>query len=210
MSKKRKNQALPRGLCAGVYIDGFNLYYAVSQLKKAHLKWISLHSLAEIFCKRYGARLETVVLCTAEPEDDGARKGRHKTFCTAQKALDVKVIPGHYMERRDGRKPEEKQSDINLALSVILDAEDGKIDLAIVLSADSDQAATAKHFRRRFPKKYFVTVAPPFRAVSEKIELYAHDAFVMTPADLEACVLGESVTGKSGRPIPRPSEYRKR
>lgn len=210
MSKQRKRQALPKGLKAGVYFDGFNLYEAINQMKKPHLKWTSLRALSERFCRKYGASLETVVFCTALREGEGAAKERHKTFNTAQKAHGVRVVPGHYMVPRSGGKPQEKQSDINLALSVMLDAEDGLIDVAIVVSADSDQAATAKHFRKRHPKKYFVTVAPPNRAVSEKVEAYAHDGFTITPADLEACSLGPAVIGKSGRPIPRPTEYVRR
>jgi hypothetical protein len=210
MAKKRKSQALPRGLRAGIYFDGFNLYHAVDQLKKPHLKWTNLRSLGELLCRRYGAELQTVVFCTTLPDDDGLQRERHKTFNTAQKAYDVRVLPGHRMLSRDGEKLEEKQSDINLALAVILDAEDGLIDLAIVISADSDQAATAKVFRSRFPDKFFVTVAPPNRGTSEKIEVYAHARYVITPADLEACPLGDRVIGKSGNLVPRPQEYRRR
>lgn len=210
MSVKQKRQALPRGLKAGVYFDGFNLYEAINQMKKPHLKWTNLRALSELFCRRYGASLETVVFCTALREEDGATRARHKTFNTAQKAYDVRVVPGHYMVPRSGGKAQEKQSDINLALSVMLDAEDGVIELAIVVSADSDQAATAKHFRKRHPKKYFVTVAPPNRAASEKVEAYAHDSFTITPAELESCPLGATVVGKSGRLIPRPTEYVRR
>lgn len=206
MLKGPKSQALPRGLRAGVYFDGFNLYYGVSQFKKPQLKWTNLRTLADLLCKRHGAVLQTVVFCTALPETDRAQRERHKTFNTAQKACDVRVISGHYVVPRDGSKPQEKQSDINLALAVMMDAEDDEIDLAIVVSADSDQAATAKCYRKRHPNKYFVTVAPPNRPTSEKVEAFAHDRYVISHDDMAACPLGERVQGKNG-PIMRPTAY---
>ena len=57
----------------------------------------------------------------------------------------------------------EKQSDINVALSVICDGEDDVYDGAFLLSADSDQVATAKFFKARLEekgKRLFAAIPP--------------------------------------------------
>ena len=101
----------------------------------------------------------------------------------------------------------EKQSDINVALSLILDAEDGVFDCAYLVSADSDQAATARVFRERFPKKKLIGVAPPTKVVPNKVIAYADDHFVLSKLDIETCVMPQYIPGKTGNMIRRPDEY---
>ena len=45
---------------AAVYIDGFNLYYSISDLRQNHLKWINLRKLAEIIIPRRSEALVKV------------------------------------------------------------------------------------------------------------------------------------------------------
>jgi hypothetical protein len=39
------------------FIDGFNLYHSVEELKKPHLKWLNLWGLAQAFIKPSSERL---------------------------------------------------------------------------------------------------------------------------------------------------------
>jgi hypothetical protein len=45
----RSSLAGKKGVC--VYIDGFNLYHAVADLKDHRLKWLNMRSLAVSFLK---------------------------------------------------------------------------------------------------------------------------------------------------------------
>lgn len=107
----------------------------------------------------------------------------------------------------DSGKRQEKQTDINLALHLIKDAHDSVYDCAYILSADSDQAATAKMLKSWFPQKYLIGVAPPGNKVPEKLITYADAHFALTQADLERCVFDDPLIGRSGLPIPRPRRY---
>lgn len=42
------------------FIDGFNLYHAIVELQKPHLKWVNLWTLTETFIKRRSQRLDKV------------------------------------------------------------------------------------------------------------------------------------------------------
>jgi hypothetical protein len=33
------------------YLDGFNLYHAIDDLQKPHLKWVDLEALAQSICR---------------------------------------------------------------------------------------------------------------------------------------------------------------
>lgn len=114
---------------------------------------------------------------------------------------------GHHIIDPDSGKRTEKQTDINLALHVVRDAHDNVFDCAYILSADSDQAATARMLKDWFPAKYLIGVSPPANKVPEKVKTYADDHFVLTMLDVERCVFDYPLIGKSGKEIPRPPAY---
>ena len=200
-----ENDCQPKtALRAALYIDGFNLYHPINEMGAPHLKWINLWALGENICAPHGAILEKVVFCTAVPTHLPDVRDRHNTFNAAQRAYGVKIIPGHHVH--DGQKWNEKQSDINVALHLILDAVDDQYDLAILLSADSDQAATAKMFCDRFPHKKLLGVAPPNKTVPTKVQPHCFIHFSLSVPMLEKCVMGDAIQGAKGL-ILRPTQY---
>jgi hypothetical protein len=100
---------------------------------------------------------------------DHSKKIRHERLVRALKLVGVETVLGHFSHEdakcRDcgstWQKPTEKATDINLALSVYDDAVQDVMDTAYLLTADTDQAATAKLFAKRFPGKKLVSVSPP-------------------------------------------------
>lgn len=202
-----ENQDQSAGKRAAVYIDGFNLYHPVHELGENWLKWADLWRMGLIMCSRHGCELVSVTFCTAVPQDDPGKRDRHNAFNAAQRAKGVKVILGHHVIDPSTGKRSEKCSDINVALSVILDAEDNKYDCAYLLSADSDQGATARFFRERFPNKRLYGVAPPTKDVPQKVKDHADGSFVISKLDLETCNMPMYVQGKTGHPIRRPFPY---
>lgn len=196
--------ATDRSPRAALYVDGFNLYYPIHEAAMPHLKWASLWRIGEIICEPHNATLVKAVLCTAVPSHYPDKRDRHNTFNAAQRAEGVTVLLGHHMH--DGDKWNEKQTDINVALSLMLDAVDDVYDIAILLSADSDQGATARIFKERFPDKRLLAVAPPDRSVPDKVKPYAWKFFSISIATLERCVMKETVQGKTGS-ILRPASY---
>lgn len=192
---------------AAVYIDGFNLYHRIHDSGHNHLKWQDLWRLSRLICARHGTSLTKVGFFTAVPDAPPQVKARHVTYLTALRSVGVAVTTGHHIIDPASAKRIEKQSDINLALHVIRDAHDNLYDCGYILSADSDQAATARMFKDWFPAKFLIGVSPPSSKVPDKIKTYADTHFELTLFDLERCVFDHPLIGKSGSPIPRPNEY---
>ena len=91
------------------------------------------------------------------PDD---KKQRHREFITALKHYNVSVHEGHFIyDQVDCRKcdhvwekPQEKETDVGIALRLFDDAYQDVFDVAYLLTADSDQGATAKMMKLRFPQ----------------------------------------------------------
>lgn len=127
----------------------------------------------------------------------------------------METIHGHYIHAES--KPcgncsevtthmNEKQTDINLALSVFSDAMNDVFDWAYILSADSDQAATAQFVKEHFPEKKLVTVVPPSQPISQKVANYCDGKRRLNADDIEKCRLPSIIRTKSNI-IRCPREY---
>jgi len=200
---------------AGLFVDGFNLYHAVKELGDEYLKWADLWRIgAEIIPSRTET-LEMVEFCTAYYPGDHGKRIRHDAYKQALEIKGVRCHWGHYAD--DHRecpacqhrwvRPAEKQSDINVALSVFDAARRGRIDHAYLLSADGDQAATVKWFREAFPEKDITLVIPPVRPGSKIIrDRGGRKKIQLTREHFERAHLGPVVTN-GGRSVIRPFEY---
>ena len=133
----------------------------------------------------------------------------------AQKVHGVNVAMGHYSHETvkcfgcddEWKKPTEKQGDINVAIHLIADGMNDLFDVAYLLSADSDQAATAKMFADIFPKKKLVQVVPPKRNHSLEIARYTSYKVKINTDHLEKCVMGDVVFRPKVANARRPNEY---
>lgn len=201
-----------------LYVDGFNLYHPIHELKVNYLKWLDLAALGRLICQDRGHELVGVTYCTAFQRNDLAKMARHKTYISALESTGlVKVEMGHYMEqdtppckncRTVGTKETEKQTDINVALSLFSDAMNDKFDWAYLLSADSDQAATAKYLKNHFAEKKLVSVVPPNKEISNNIANYIDGRRKLNQGDLEKCRFKSILLFDDGKmPIRCPKEY---
>ena len=200
---------------AAFYIDGFNLYHAVDALGEPFLKWCDLRKLGEIIIPSQTESLVSVVFCTAFYPRDQDKKWRHMQYIAANEARGVKCVMGHYVHEemscrgceRTWQKPTEKETDINLALSLYQDAVSDVFDVAYLVTADSDQAATARFLSENYPAKSLVTVAPPGRNFSVDISRYAQRRIALNRDHLDRCVLPKIIMGDKGVVAKRPKEY---
>jgi uncharacterized LabA/DUF88 family protein len=219
MSGLQESQA-PKPVRAALYVDGFNLYHPILRMGPNfnHLKWACLWTLGERLVTPRGQALVKVAFCTALPSNkqNADQRARHIRFNDAQRARGVSIIEGHYVPEpielngvsTGGTKWTEKQTDINVALELILDGLDDVYDVALLLSADTDQVATARVFDQRLAPsgKRFVGVAPPDRGAPIGYGAFKIPSFSLTANDIEACIMPEHVTG-NGYSVHRPTEY---
>lgn len=217
MTGETGSQAEQPNTRAAFYIDGFNLYHAVKALKKPYLMWCDLRKMAEIIIPQKTHIVTKVVFFTAYNGKDYARKCRHEKFVRALEYSGVEVVLGHYSDGPRSCKAcshswieaEEKESDVNLAIHLIADAYSDVFDHAYLVTADSDQAATAKMMAERFSTKKLTVITPMGKYPSGHIKKYANDGnIILTEDHLEWSLLPRGVRSPDEKNmVIRPNEY---
>lgn len=131
------------------YIDGFNLYYGVRQATGRRYLWLDLVALSASRLKP-GQTLAHVHDFTArirDMGDNGASVRRQSVYLDAlRSSANLTVHEGHFLVKDEQCRAcgaqwksfEEKMSDVNLGVRLVLDASDDRFDSAILVSGDSD------------------------------------------------------------------------
>ncbi|MHC8507898.1 MAG: NYN domain-containing protein [Rhodospirillales bacterium] len=195
---------------AAFFIDGFNLYHAINNLKKPHLKWLNLWSLGKRLIPQHSEVLVRVAYCSAYPThipDKPDKMVRHREYVKALQAAGVECIMGNFKKRpkteckscgHTWQTHEEKESDVNLAVYLLDGAHLNEFDHAYLVTSDSDFAAVVRLFQRRFPNKKITSVAPPGRRHAGAIKEHVTDAFSLKESQLAACLFPEKVLNERG------------
>lgn len=161
---------------AALYIDGFNFYYGVRNHFKAGepqrgfslsgLVWCDFRALIERHFLEPDTKLLLIRYFTA-PVTEGveARPDEHERYALWLRA--ASTIPGlkplfGYYRTEAGALRQEKETDVNIAVELLLDGVAGNFDTAYVLSGDTDQipAVAAAAFRLKEQKHVRVLVPP--------------------------------------------------
>ena len=198
---------------SAVFFDGFNMYHSLLELDRPHLKWLDLWSVSESLLSK-DETLVGVTHCTAIRTDDVDRMLRHRAYLAALESRGVVCLKGNFADEYGDchecghrwSKPVEKQGDVNLAIAIIDGAHKDAFDKCYLVTADSDQAATARLFRERFDKKTIVSVAPPGRHHSKAILAHAHGKCGIEAGKLQLHLFAKTV--KCGpKLVIRPASY---
>jgi len=155
-----------------VYIDGFNLYYGVLKATPK-LKWLNLERYSKLL--RPHDDVQAIRYFTALVT--GPTKPNQEAYLKALTTTPlVNVVLGKFKDKTvkcgvtgcvhiGGKRfkvPEEKRTDVNIAISMLDDAYQDLCDHLILFSGDSDLVPSVNTIRLRFPAKD-VTVYVPFR-----------------------------------------------
>ncbi len=159
-----------------IFVDGFNLYHAIEELKMPYLKWIDLRKLSNAFVTKQ----ENIVfikyfttLANWKPEG----MIRHKIYIRALELKGVETVYGKFKLRdvhckicgKDFKKHEEKQTDVNIAISLLKTAYEDRYDKAIIITGDSDMIPAIKEVRTTFANKKVGVVIPYMKSSIELI-----------------------------------------
>lgn len=207
-----------------VYVDGFNMYHALDDLKRPHLKWLNLRRLAELLISRQTQRIVRVCYFSAAPEHFQNTASvdkllRHRAYTAALEAKGVECIMGNFAERtrtyRDGARfkatwkgHEEKQTDVALAVNLLNDAYQDVFDRALVVCVDTDQLPAYKMVRDLFPEKKVVCVSPPKRPHLAEIKAATSALARVKTSQLEKSLFGREVRLGGSVVAKRPLAYR--
>jgi uncharacterized LabA/DUF88 family protein len=93
--------------------------------------------------------------------------------------------------------PNEKMTDVNIAVELLKDAYQDEFDIALLISADSDLVPPVKTVRQLFPNKRVVVASPPGRYSLGLVES-AHTSFVISRRNIAKSLLPEEITKADG------------
>lgn len=171
-----------------VYIDGFNLYYGILK-KTPNSKWLNLESWTRKLLPAAQYDIQRIIFFTANvtsPEHDLQKATRQAMYHRALNTLSplVEIKRGKFKlktvniqvtkeVRISARVPEEKGTDVNLAVQIVNDAHLNRFQTAVVISNDSDLEEAVAITARDLGKEVFVfnpcLGSPPTRALTQFI-----------------------------------------
>ncbi|HWT12835.1 MAG TPA: NYN domain-containing protein [Allosphingosinicella sp.] len=193
-----------------VYIDGFNLYHAIHELRRPWLKWLDIRAMAESLLRKDEA-LKSVKYFSAYATWMPARYARHRDYVAAIVSRGVIAHMAQFKEKPRkclscGAKwigHEEKETDVQIAVHMVADALKSEAERLIAVTADTDLAPAIRMIAASVPDCEVFVAAPPgrfgkCRALKPRLEL--------TSGRLEKCLLPETLNA-AGRIIQRPQSY---
>ncbi len=145
-----------------IYIDGFNLYYGA--VKNTPWKWLNIEKYFTLLLPHDD--IQTIKYFTARI--DGSHRPNQDLFIKALLTLDkVQVIYGLFKFKKvkclvknctyKGVKtfhvPEEKRTDVNIAVHMMDDIFNDRCDRLIIISGDSDLVPAVKTVKKNCSKQ---------------------------------------------------------
>jgi uncharacterized LabA/DUF88 family protein len=199
------------------FIDGLNLYHAISALGRPELKWVDLRNLSKVFLQSHSEELSKVFYFSAYADHVAESSQKcQKAYIRALELTGVAPVLGHFKEKT--RKcpscshrwvgHEEKETDVNVALFLLNLAYQDAFDRALLISNDSDLAPAIRMVRQYFPHKRITTVAPPHYFHSRELIQASTDKTKVRINHLERCLFPPIVADASRLiSVVRPIEY---
>jgi uncharacterized LabA/DUF88 family protein len=200
------------------YIDGFNLYFGLRSRGWRRYYWLDLHGLAQSLLKS-GQQLDHVKYFTSRVSATPANPAQDKRQNVYLEALALQpqtsLFFGHYLSKSvkchacgaTWMKQEEKMTDVNIAMELLVDAQQDMFDTALLVSADSDLTGPVIKVRRLFPKKRVIIAFPPDR-VSERLKREANGWTRIGEAAIRQNQLPDPVIKPDGVALNKPPEWK--
>ena len=187
------------GLGTSVYIDGLNLHHGC--LKGTSYERLDLGK----FCKKLLQPLNVTEInyFISAPFGSHRKKQQYKSYIKALERIpEVNIVTGTLKPREKTgpniKNPgdivtikvlEEKHTDVNLAVHLIDDSYQKKIDCAVIISNDIDMLGAMEMFRKRHPDKILGLIIPTHQWTQKELCAQANFAIRITDEHLEGCIL---------------------
>ena len=155
-----------------VYVDGFNLYHGMRDKHGRTTLWLDLVTLSQAL--RPAQELVAVRYFTARVSNNPQSQARQEHYVSALSALHGEkfgITWGRYQAKNvecrecgaEYLKFEEKETDVNIAISLVSDAALNLMDTALIISADSDLGPAVRAAKNINPNLFIAAAFPPAR-----------------------------------------------
>jgi len=197
-----------------VLIDGFNLYHALDDNPEYHkYKWLDLMKLARnVTPSSY--EIKELFYFTSLMKWLPEKMARHLIFIRALESTGVQVKYGEFRIRErhcpncnaSFRSREEKQTDVNIAISLFSLAIEDRFDTALVITGDSDIVPSIKAVRLTFPAKR-VGVAIPIGRKAEDVKNVANFYLKLKEKHFRTSMFPDEIDLGNGHKVKRPTKW---
>lgn len=202
------------------YIDGFNLYYGAVRDTPA-LKWLDLDRYCRLLRPHDDIRLIRYFTALVA----GPTRSHQQEYLRALATTpSVEVILGKFKRKRvrcgvaactstNHRwyyTPEEKRTDVNIAVHLLDDAYQDACDQFIIISGDSDLVPAVNVVRHRFQGKRVVVYVPsrnPTRGAAVELRTAAHDHRDLPLQILAKAQFPDKMPDGAGGVLARPTAW---
>jgi uncharacterized LabA/DUF88 family protein len=206
------------------YFDGFNFYNGLrdKSLKEPQWKnyyWIDLFK----FCNQFiyeGSELIAVKYFTSPPMND-KKRSKQSAFFGANKLINKEkflVYNGRFSNNKeiDCRAAckqrfyvlEEKRTDVSIAVNILLDCFENKVDTIILVTADSDQVPTIQAIKEKFPDKKLKVYFPPDRTSADILQHAKPVIHLENNEDKFKIAIMPSIIEFDGKKYTKPSDWK--
>jgi uncharacterized LabA/DUF88 family protein len=198
-----------------IYIDGFNLYYGC--LKGTAYRWLDLLKLSETYLNPSIEKIKYFTADIIPRKKDPDQATRQQAYLRALNTFSkIEIIRGKFLshvvtmplENGNGFaqviKTEEKQSDVNIASHMLMDAFQDKYDLAVLVSNDSDLSEPVRMVTQELGKK--VGILNPSVNPGRELSKYALFQKRIRQGALKNSLLPETLLDTHGK-IHKPKKW---
>lgn len=204
---------------SNVYVDGFNLYYGA--LKGTKHKWLDLQKLFTML--RPDDDVQTIHYFTApvigRNQPDQQRYLDALATCAkvritlgryAFREMTCRVLGCHHPGSKQFKRPEEKQTDVNIALQMLDDAYQRAAERFVLVTGDSDLVPAINVVRARAPSIEVIVYVPSNhmnRGAAVELRGAAHKHRTLPAVLLPRAQFPPTVTGYGGAVMTKPTDW---
>jgi hypothetical protein len=194
------------------YIDGFNLYFGIKDAFPKRYRWLDVGASAARML-RHGQVLTGVNYFSARIAGPREKQLRQESYLQALETTGRCVL--HFGSYRNRTRncwhcgttftiPEEKMTDVKIAVQMLSDALQDQFDTALLISGDTDLVPPVLAVRNLFPAKRVIVAFPPRRANNELADAASAHFRVYRNKLVQ---LPDRVTRPDGFVISRPNRW---
>lgn len=196
------------------YVDGFNLYFGIKEGGFKNLKWLDIKLLAQNLISPNQTIVE-INYFTSRVRNDPDKEKRQITYLEALEHYSkIKIIYGKFRPNvihcyRCGHSyssPNEKMTDVNIAVKMLIDAFQDRFDTAILISGDSDLVPPIREIQKHFRGKKVIVGFPPKRH-NISIANISNGSFVIGRKKLKDSQLPHVIVKPDGHHLAIPNEW---
>jgi len=169
-----------------VLIDGFNYYHRLDEYQDKYnecVKWLNYRSLIESYLDDKDKENVKIIYFSAIAKHRPSHsQKRHKTYINALKSQNIDVVLGNFkdkfiircknnekcsnclntQDKTKLKRHEEKNTDVNIAITLIEYTIMNQYDKCFILSSDSDFSSAVLRAKQLAPDKQIIICPPPY------------------------------------------------